>query len=151
MDSEFEHLLRDLNQPCFSADNLTMFADTIHAKGAALNNTWGFIDGTVRPISRPRIHQRIVYNGHKKQHALKYQSITTPNGMIANLYGPVEGKRHDATMLRMSCLMPILENFSLGPQHERHCIYGDPAYPLRWYFTGTIQGSTPYTTTKSFQ
>ena len=63
--SEFGHLHRDLNQPWLSADNLIMFADAIHAKGAALNNTWGFINGTVRPISRPRIHQRIVYNGHK--------------------------------------------------------------------------------------
>ena len=85
-----------------------MFADAIHAKRAALNNIWGFSDGIVRPISRPRIHQRIVYNGNKRQHALKYQSVTTPNGMIANLYGPIKGKRHDATMVRISCLMAIL-------------------------------------------
>ena len=108
-------------------------ADAIHAKGAALNNTWRFIDGTVLPISQPRIHQRIVYNGHKRQDAVKYQSITTPNGMIANLYGSVIGK-HDATMLRMSGLMPILENFSFGPQHGRLYIHGGPAYPLRLYF-----------------
>ena len=141
IDSEFGHLLRDLNQPWLSADNLIMFADIIHAKGAALNNTWGFIDGTVRPISRPRIHQKIVYNGNKRQHAVKYQSITTPNRMIANLYGPVEGKHHDATMLRMSGLMPILESFSLGPQHERLYIYGDPTYPLRWYLQGPFRGA----------
>ena len=133
IDSEFGHLLRDLNQPWLSADNFIMFADAIHAKGAALNNTWGFTDGTVCPISRPRIHQRIVHNGHKRQHALKDQSITAPNGMIANLYGPVEEKRHDATMLRISGLIPILENFSLGPQHERLFIYGDPVYSLRCY------------------
>ena len=108
IDSEFGYLPRDLNQPWFSADNLIMFADAIHAKRAALNNTWGFIDGTVRPISRPRIHQRMVYNGHKRQHALKYQSITIPNGVIANLYGPIEGKRHDAIMVRISRLMAIL-------------------------------------------
>ena len=61
-----------------------------------------------------RVHQMIVYNGHKRQHALKYQSITTPNGMIANLYGPVEGKRHDATIFRISGLMLILEKFFFG-------------------------------------
>ena len=60
------------------------------------------------------LDQMIVYNGHKRQHALKYQSITTPNGMIANLYGPVEGKRHDATMFRISGLMLILEKFFFG-------------------------------------
>ena len=49
------------------------------------------------------------------------------------LYVPVEGRRYDVTMLRMSGLTPVLQNFSLGSQHERLCIYGDPAYPLRWY------------------
>jgi hypothetical protein len=33
--------------------------------------------------------QRIVYNGHKRVHALKYQSLALPNGLIANLFGPV--------------------------------------------------------------
>ena len=84
-------------------------------------------------MSQLRIHQRIVYNGRKRQHALKYQSITTPTGMISNLYVPVEGKCHDTAILGMSGLMPIQENFSLEPQHEKLCIYGDPAYPLRWY------------------
>ena len=59
IDSEFGHLLSDLNQPWLSSDNLLMFCDAIHTKGAALNNTWGFIDGTVRLISQPKTHQRI--------------------------------------------------------------------------------------------
>ena len=49
--SEFGHLLRDLNQWWLCADNLIMFLEAIHAKGAALNNTWGFSDDTVHPIS----------------------------------------------------------------------------------------------------
>ena len=47
------HLNRDLNQALLTADNLIMFADIIHAKGAALNDIWGFINGTVLPASRP--------------------------------------------------------------------------------------------------
>ena len=50
IDSEFGHLLRDLNQPWLSAETLVIFADAIDAKGGALNHTWGFIDGTVCPI-----------------------------------------------------------------------------------------------------
>ena len=50
--------------------------------------------------------------------------------MVANLYGPVEGKCHNASMLRMSGLMSILQNFPFGPQHEKLCVYGDPAYHL---------------------
>ena len=91
----FGHPLGNLNQPWLSTDNLIKFVDGIHAKGAALNNTWGLIiNCTVRLISQPRIHQRIVYNGHKRQHILKCQSIATLNGMIENLYRPLEGK-HD--------------------------------------------------------
>ena len=58
----------------------------MHDKGAPLNNCWGFIDGTVRPICRPGENQRTLYNGHKKVHALKYQSVVAANGLIANLF-----------------------------------------------------------------
>jgi hypothetical protein len=58
------------------------------------DNCFGFIDGTVRPICRPKQNQKTVYNGHKRVHALKFQSVALPCGMIANMYGPV-GKRND--------------------------------------------------------
>ena len=32
---------------------------------------------------------RIVYNGHKREHALKFQSVAIPNGLIAYMFGPV--------------------------------------------------------------
>ena len=73
-----------LNPPLIAA-----FADAVHSKRAALDNCIGFIDGTVRPISRPMSNQRVVYNGHKRVHALKFQDITLPNGLIGNIYGPV--------------------------------------------------------------
>ena len=65
------------------------YATAISDKGPALDNCFGFVDGTVRPISRPGEMQRIVYNGHKRVHALKFQSVATPNGLIANMFGPV--------------------------------------------------------------
>ena len=49
----------------------------------------GFIDGTIRPICRPSQEQRIMFNGHKRVHSLKFQSVTLPNGLIANLFAPV--------------------------------------------------------------
>ena len=58
-------------------------------KRGPLDNCFGFVDGTVRPISRPNEHQRIVYNGQKRVHALKFQSLSLPNGLIGNLFGPV--------------------------------------------------------------
>ena len=58
-------------------------------------------------------NQRIIYNGHKPIHALKSQSYVAPDGLIANLLGPVEGCRHDsAIILLMSQIYPQLQQFS---------------------------------------
>ena len=32
---------------------------------------------------------RVIYNGHKRVHALKFQCVALPNGLIGNLFGPV--------------------------------------------------------------
>ena len=69
--------------------SLDVYADAIHNKGAALKNFFGFIDGTVRPISRPLQNQRIVYNGHKRVHVFKFLAVALPNDLIGHLYGPV--------------------------------------------------------------
>jgi hypothetical protein len=45
------HLLQDLDQPWLQPDRLEEFANAIHSRGAALQNCWGFVDGTVRPTS----------------------------------------------------------------------------------------------------
>ena len=83
------YLLIDLDQPWLNSNHLENFARAVYEKGAALENCWGFVDGTVRPICRPGENQRVMYNGHKRVHALKFQSVVAPNGLIANLYGPV--------------------------------------------------------------
>jgi len=51
----------------------------MHDKGAALDFCWGFIDRTVRPVCFPGQNQRVLYNGHKRIHAFKFQSVVTPN------------------------------------------------------------------------
>ena len=47
IDSSHNHRLSDLNQGWLSPRCLKAFADSVHRKGAALDNMWGFIDGTV--------------------------------------------------------------------------------------------------------
>ena len=136
----WHHLLTTFEQTWLDPLNLEMFADAIHDKGAALSNCWGFIDGTVRPICRPGKRQRLVYNGHKKVHAIKFQSIVAPNGLIANLSGPVEGKRHDSAMLLQSQVLPQLQNHSFDTQGNVLCIYGDPAYPVTRQIQGPFRG-----------
>ena len=133
-------LLEDFNQPWLSPANLEIFANAIYDKGSALSNCWGFIDGTVRPVCRPGANQRVLYNGHKKVHSIKFQSVVTPNGLIATLFGPVEGKRHDSGMLAMSQLLGRLQQYSVNQNGGIMCIYGDPAYPLRPQLQAPFKG-----------
>ena len=139
--NRFGRLLRDLNQPWLASPELQIFADKIHSKGAPLSNCWGFVDGTVRPVCRPGKNQRIIYNGHKRIHAIKFQSVAAPNGLIANLFGPVEGCRHDSAMLAMSQLYPQLQQFSINQNGQPLCIYGDPAYPFRPQLQAPFKGN----------
>ena len=138
--NQYSHLLTDLNQQWLSAPQLQNYADAVYNKGGALDNCWGFVDGTVRPICRPRQNQREVYNGHKRVHAIKFQSVVTPNGLIANLYGPVEGRCHDSRILGMSGLLQQLQQYSHSPAGAPLCIYGDTAYPHRVYLQAPFRG-----------
>jgi hypothetical protein len=54
----WQHLLTDFDQGWLQPENLETFAAVIHQKGAALDNCWDFIDGTVRPVARPGRFQR---------------------------------------------------------------------------------------------
>ena len=101
----------------------------------------------MRSIARPDKNQRTVYNGHKRVHALKFQSIALPNGLSGNLFGPVEGCRHDAAMLRESQLLNLLERFAHTQAGDVLCLYGDPAYPLRPQLIGPYrEGDFPLIT-----
>ena len=138
--NRWHHLLTSFNQNWLAPQQLEVFCEKNHEKGSPLENCWGFIDGTVRPISRPSTNQRIVYNGHKRVHALKFQSVLAPNGLIGNLYGPIEGKRHDAGMLRESNLLNDLRLHSFDRNNSPLCLYGDPAYPLNIHLIGPFKG-----------
>ncbi|CAH3170271.1 unnamed protein product [Porites evermanni] len=104
----FGHLLETLDLVWLDPG---IFSQVIHEKGAPLNQCWGFIDGTPRPMARPTRNQKIMYSGHKRTHCIKFQSVQAPNGLIAHLFGPIEGKRHDAFMLGVSGLADKLRRF----------------------------------------
>lgn len=124
------HLLSDIYQPWLSSVNLQNFTEAIRQPSAPLDICWGFVDWTVRPVSLPGTNHSVLYNGHKKVHAFKFQSVVAPNGLIANLFGPVEGKRHDSGMLADPGLLNKLQ-YSCHPNGDPLCVYGDLAYPIR--------------------
>lgn len=68
-----------------------------------------------------------------------FQSVVCPNGLIANLYGPIAGHHHDAFMLHESNLMPRLEGKFRAP--NTFSLYGDPDYPLRQHLLAPYRGA----------
>ena len=85
---QFGHSLSRLNQPWLSQAQLAQFSEAIYRKGAALDNCWGFIDGTVRPVCRPGENQRVLYHGHKRVHAIKFQSVVAPMDLLRTFLVP---------------------------------------------------------------
>ena len=139
--------LTSWDQFFLSPPYLEQYYQSIAEKGSPLKNCFGFIDGTVRAIARPDTNQRTVYNGHKRVHALKFQAVALPNGLIGNLFGPMEGCRHDAAMLRESQLLNALERNAHTQAGNILCLYGDPAYPLRPQLIGPYrEGDFPFLT-----
>jgi hypothetical protein len=109
------HRLGTWNQPFLSPQMLERYAQAVHDRGAPLQNCFGFVDGTLCRIARPKRNQRVVFNGHKRVHAIKFQSLVLPNGLIANLNGPYEGRRHDSTMFSFSAMFCQAFPLSLLP------------------------------------
>ena len=102
---------------------------------------WGFIDGTVRSICRLSHEQRIFYNGRKRTHALKFQAATVVDGLITQLFGPVESRRHDSGVLGESGLLPQLAAHMNGPNRIPYALYDDDVYTLSQYLQKTYQGA----------
>ena len=57
------HRITEWNHFIMSPNLLPTFSEAIRDNGAALETCFGFVDGTVRPISKPGVNPRAVYNG----------------------------------------------------------------------------------------
>ena len=83
--------------------------------------------------------QRVVYNRHKRKHALKYKAVK--NTRRADFHGePIEGRRHDWTLYVRSDLDAIIPTV-LEIDGKRFCLFGDSGYNRRWYMEVPFQGS----------
>ena len=61
---------------------------------------------------------------------MKFQGVVTPDGLLADLWGPVLGTRHDNYLLAQSGLMQKVAMHFNSPSGHPYCLYGDPAYGL---------------------
>lgn len=135
----WSHLLR-FDDSRFSLDRLLAYSAAISASGCPLGGCIGFIDGTLRPMCRPVRGQRAAYNGHKRVHGIKFQSVVTPDGIISHLNGPYEGTRHDSAILTESGLLDMLELRFQG-NNGRFCVYGDAGYPVSAHIVCPFKGA----------
>jgi hypothetical protein len=124
--------------------NVDRYCRAVAAKGSPMNNVFGFIDGTKVPTCRISSTgngdnlQKQIYSGHKRVHWLNYQAVTAPDGICVHFFGPVEGRLHDTTMLRLSGL---IDCFSERPSvYHGKMLYGDPAYGILPYLISGFKG-----------
>ena len=79
----------------FTHERLEMYAYQIHKKGAPTTHVSGFIDGTFLKIARPVKNQRIIFNGWKRSHGLKFHTVLFLDGLHRHVFGPEDGRTHD--------------------------------------------------------
>ena len=84
-------------------------------------------DGANAPRNDPEI-QRAWYNGWKKLHGLKWQTIDLPNGMNFKVDGPFSVRDNDLTTLHNSDVLVKLEALLNVHDLNMYRIYGDSAY-----------------------
>lgn len=90
-------------------ERLAELSEANNAAGFPFANTFAFIDCTVLAITRPsgaHEDQRGFYTGHQRTHVVRFQAITSPDGMIIGFWGPVEGELAGAEPSRVFALCP---------------------------------------------
>lgn len=66
--------------------------------------------------------------------------MIAPNGIITHLFGPIEGRRHDAFMLGESNLITLLERI-VKPNGDPYVLYGDHAYGISKHIISPFRGA----------
>lgn len=135
----WNHLL-GLHESRFRVEQLRQYAQLTADAGSPIQRCVGFIDGTCRPICRPSKHQRLLFSGHKRVHALKFQSVVTPDGLISHLSGPYAGHRHDVGILRLSGLLEHMKR-TFRDAGGPFSLYGDGGYGTSVHLLSPFKGA----------
>ncbi|KAJ3509517.1 hypothetical protein NLJ89_g5189 [Agrocybe chaxingu] len=148
IEERWRHLLDFDFEGILSQENMEKYAEAIYMAGAPLDSIWAFLDCTIRVMCRPSRHQRQAYSGYKKRHALKYQALKLPNGLIGHLYGPEVGRHNDNHLLTTSGLMDLCAQHAIRPgttiddlpQDHYLQVFGDPAYGNNYQLISPFSG-----------
>jgi len=122
-------------------------ANTLHGQDQAIFDPsifriFAFIDNTTFPTCRPGggprrdghrhnpLIQEAFYNGWKKHHGLKFQTVDTPCGMNFDVFGPVSLRHSDIYTWHASRLSMKMAALLLRHSYPNYRIYGDSAYTV---------------------
>ncbi|SJX65773.1 uncharacterized protein SRS1_25042 [Sporisorium reilianum f. sp. reilianum] len=137
----WSHLLNVCNcrQSLLSKHNLQRYAQHISSK-CGMDLVWGFVDGTLCPVARPTQGQEAVYNGWKHIHALKYQIISTPDGLIF-VQGPWDGSKNDWSVWKKSNIQEWLSHSSFQEDGKHLYLFGNKGYHLDTHLIMPFKGN----------
>ena len=137
-----KHLILGPISRSFLQNRAKMYAECVASAGSMLQYCVGFIYGTVIGIARTQASemQRVVYSGHKRKHAMNFQALITPDGLISHASGSLESRRHDWTMYGFSGIDEQLAE-ALSIDGEQFYIYGDSGYNRRPHMEVPYVGS----------
>jgi len=130
--------------------SFAQFADAIRKKVIEKSNDtlhydvdnffiFAFIDCNVNRISRPGAGpgpdgqrdqeniQQAFYNGWKSYHGTKWQALELPNGLCADLFGPLSFRRHDLDPFNESEINDRIAEVQAGNEVQYY-LYGDRIY-----------------------
>lgn len=88
------------------------------------------VDETIRRPSTPSWMQVAAYNGWKRVHGIKFQSLFLPNGLIGHLWRPEMCTTGDSLMMLHAGTEQLMArvNEKSGLDRCFYYLYGDPAY-----------------------
>lgn len=118
----------------------------------AVDFVFGFLDGHFNTCCQPvlrddggQLAPDVLYSGYYKEHGLKYQHLTAPNGLTIHLPPPFVGSTHDQTMLTQSTLLTELAQI-IAEKGRHYCMYADLIYSLSIYCMTGFRRTNPQTT-----
>jgi len=74
---------------------------------------------------------------------IEISSTAVPDGLIACLFGPMNGNQHDSFMLCISGILEQLQELMPLEDSITYKIYGDPAYPKNNFFDSGYCNAAP--------
>ena len=71
--------------------------------------------------------QEAWWNGWRKLHGMKWQTVILANGMDAHVFGPLPCRRNDLFSLRESNILELMADVQIN-EPIKYKIFGDSAY-----------------------